>query len=88
MFVIKKLRLNKFVERPIVSNRSLFLAMGEKPASIQSKDTSECYSEPTPEGASKTKILGMAAEITKVAYEKHKTAGESNDMNIKNAKEF
>ena len=88
MFVIKKLRLNKFVERPIVSNRSLFLAMGEKPANIVSKETSDCFSEPTIEGASKTKVLGMAAEIIKTGIEKHESAGQSKDMEIKNAKEF
>lgn len=88
MFVIKKLRLNKFVERPIVSNRSLFLSIGEKPASIDSKDTSDCFSEPTVEGASKTKVLGMAAEIIKTGIEKHESSGTSKDMDIKNAKDF
>lgn len=88
MFVIKKLRLNKFVLRPIVSNRALFLAMGEKPAVIESKETSDCFSEPTVEGASKTKVLGMAAEIVQTGIEKHKTAGQSEDMTIKNAKDF
>lgn len=68
MFVIKKLRLNKFVARPIVSNRALFTAMGEKPATIQSKDTSDCFNQPTAEGASKTKVLGLAEEISRKAY--------------------
>lgn len=68
MYVIKKLRLNKFVARPIVSNRALFTAMGEKPATIQSKDTSECFNQPTAEGASKTKVLGLAEEISRKAY--------------------
>lgn len=68
MFVIKKLRLNKFVARPIVSNRALFTAMGEKPATIQSKDTSDCFNQPTAEGASKTKVLGLAEQISRTAY--------------------
>lgn len=88
MFVIKKLRLNKFVARPIVSNRALFHAMGEKPATIQSKETAECYDQPTAEGASKTKILGLAEQISRTAYLKHVTEGESNDMKQKNAKDY
>lgn len=88
MFVIKKMRLNKFVERPIVSNRELFIACGEKSGNIISKETSDCYDAPTIEGASKTKLLGLASEIAKTAVEKHKSAGQSDDLVIKNARDY
>lgn len=88
MFVIKKLRLNKFQNKPIVSNRTLFKAKGECPATMESKDTPDCFDQPTIDGASKTKTLGLASEITKTAIEKHKTAGESKDLDIKNAREY
>lgn len=85
MFVIKKLRLNKFVARPIVSGRALFTAMGNKPATIESKDTAECYNAPTAEGATKTKILGLAQQIANKAYEMRTSNGEASELNI-NAK--
>lgn len=85
MFVIKKLRLNKFVARPIVSNRSLFVAMGNKPATIQSKDTADCYDAPTVEGATKTKVLGLAQEISRKAYEMRQSEGNATELNV-NAK--
>lgn len=88
MYVIKKLMLNKFQPRPIVSNKALYISMGAKPATIVSKDTAECFSEPTPDGASKLKTLGLAAEISRVAYEKHNTAGKSEDLEIRNAKDY
>ena len=88
MFVIDKMKLNKFQPRPIVSNRALFLANGEKPAVIESKQTADCFDEPTVDGASKLKVLGLAEEISKTAYEKHQTAGQSDDMVKKNAKDY
>lgn len=88
MYVIDKMKLNKFQLRPIVSNRALFLVNGEKPAVIESKQTADCYDEPTVEGASKLKLLGLAEQISKTAYEKHKSAGESDDMVKKNAKDY
>lgn len=88
MYVIEKMKLNKFQPKPIVSNRALFLANGEKPAVIDSKQTADCYDEPTVEGASKLKVLGLAEEISKTAYQKHVTAGESDDMVKKNAKDY
>lgn len=88
MFVIEKLKLNKFKARPIVSNRELVMSMGQQPATIESKETADCYDEPIVDGASKLKVLGLAQEICKTAYEKHKSAGESADMTIKNAKDY
>lgn len=82
MFVIKKLRLNKFVARPIVSNRALFVAVGDKPATIQSKDTSDCFDQPTVEGATKTKVLGLAQEISQKAYEMRESNGNATELNV------
>ena len=62
--------------------------MGEKGALIESKETSDCFDAPSIEGASKLKVLGLAQEISKSAYEKHKSAGESADMTQKNAKDY
>lgn len=86
MFVIKKLRLNKFVARPIVSNRALFTAIGEKPATIQSKDTPDCFDAPTVEGATKTKVLGLAAQIASKAVEMKESEGNATPIH-KNAKD-
>lgn len=88
MFVIKQMRLNSFEARPVVSNRELFKASGEKPATIQSKDTADCCGSPTIDGASKTKILGLAQDITASAYAKHVSAGQSPDMPGVNAKDY
>lgn len=86
MFVIKKLRLNKFVARPIVSNRALFVAVGDKPATIQSKDTSDCFDQPTVEGATKTKVLGLAQEIANKAVEYRQNSEETTPL-VGNAKD-
>ena len=67
MYVIKKMRINKFERRPIVSNRQLFASKGEKPATIVSKATADCFDEPSLQGASKTKILGLAKTISDAA---------------------
>lgn len=88
MYVIDKMKLNKFQPRPIVSNRALFLVNGEKPAVIDSKQTADCYDEPSIEGASKLKVLGLAEQISKTAYEKHVSEGKSEDMVKKNAKDY
>lgn len=86
MFVIKKMRLNKFVARPIVSNRELFATNGEKPATIQSKDTADCYDQPSIEGATKTKVLGLAQQISNKAIEMRLTNGEATPISV-NAKD-
>lgn len=89
MYVIEKMKLNKFEKRPIISNRQLVMALGEKPATIVSKDTVEsCINQPTVEGATKLKALGLAEEISKVAIEKHESAGKSADLEVKNARDY
>lgn len=72
MYVIEKMRLNRFEPKPIVSNRALFMAKGDCSAVQTSKATTECYNEPSIIGSSKTKVLGLAEDITKAAYEHHK----------------
>lgn len=72
MFVIKKMRLNKFEPKPVVSNRSLFMSKGDCSAVVTSKDTTECYKEPSILGISKTKLLELAREVAIAAYEHHK----------------
>lgn len=81
MFVIKEMRLNRFEPKPIVSNRELFASCGAKPATIESKETADCFSEPTLQGASKTKALGLAAEIATKAY-KNSQGEETKKLGI------
>lgn len=72
MFVIKKLRLNKFQPKPIVSNRALALSVGDKPATIVSKETSDCIGAPSLDGANKNKVLSLAQQTAQEAYKHHK----------------
>lgn len=85
MFVIKKLRLNKFVERPIVSNKAMFISCGEKPATIESKDTADCYKDAVVDGASKLKMLGLATEI--IAKSQEFAKGDNPTELNKNARD-
>lgn len=85
MYVIKEMRLNKFQPKPIVSNRELFVSIGARPATINSKETADCVGAPVPDGASKTKMLALAQEISKAAYEHHKA--EEVDTLKTNAKD-
>lgn len=87
MFVTRKMRLNKFKPTPIVTNRQLFLANGPKDATITSKDTSDCFDAPSIEGASKTKILGLAQDISRVAISKAKEGDKAPSMSNRNAKD-
>lgn len=82
MYVIPKMRINKFEAKPIVTNRQLFASKGEKPASIVSKDTSDCYDQPSLQGASKTKILGLAQDVCKAAIA-HAKQGENAVSELK-----
>lgn len=88
MYVIEKMRLNKFQPKPIVTNRALFICKGAQEATVQSKDTADCYSEPTTLGASKTKVLGLAQNVVNSAIAKAKEGEKAPDMQQKNAKEF
>lgn len=87
MYVIKKMQINKFEPKPIVTARQLYLLNGEKPATITSKDTPECANDPVPYGAKKTQLLGLADDMAKAAYAKHQSAGESKDLKPTNPKD-
>lgn len=88
MFVIKKMQINKFQPKPIVTARALFLINGEKPATIQSKDTPQCVDDPILVGTKKTQALGLAAEMAESAYKKHITGGESDSMTPRNPRDM
>lgn len=86
MFVIDKMRLNRFEKRPCVSARSLFATKGAQNATISSKLGSDCFDSPSIDGASKTKILGLIDEMARSAYAKRETDGNVPDMPGENAK--
>lgn len=88
MYVIKKMQINKFEPKPIVTARQLYLLNGEKPATIMSKDTPDCASDPVPYGAKKTQLLGLADDMAKAAYAKHQSQGESKDLNPNNPRDL
>lgn len=87
MYVIKKMRLNTFEPRPLVSNRELFVSQGAKPARVTSNATPDCFDAPTLEGASKTKILGLASEVVAQAKREHDSAGHTPPLKQENAKD-
>lgn len=88
MYVIKNMQLNKFEKRPIVSNRELFASNGKAEAVVTSKAMSDCLVDPQIDGASKTKMLGLASTIVAQAEKEHNTAGKTAPMEHKNAKEY
>lgn len=79
MFVIRKMRLNTFEPRPMQSNREVAMCKGESAPIIQSKNTAECYNEPSIVGASKTKVLGLAQDISTKAIE-HRIKEDSKPL--------
>lgn len=80
MYVIKKMRLNRFELRPCVSARALFASKGPQNATIISKLGADCFDAPNVDGASKTKLLGLVDEMAKSAYAKRESDGNSPDM--------
>ena len=85
MYVIEKMRLNRFEIRPCVSARSLFATKGAQNATQTSKLGSDCFDSPNIDGASKTKILGLIDEMARCAYAKRESGGSSPDMSGENA---
>lgn len=88
MYVIKKMQINKFEPKPIVTNRQLWLLNGDKPAQVTSKETSDCASDPVPYGAKKTQLLGLADDMARSAYRKRDTAGESDSLTPANPRDL
>lgn len=83
MYVIEKMRLNRFEFKPIVSARALVASRGMSATTIQSKCGSDCYDAPNIDGASKTKLLGLVEQMANAAYAKHISDGNSPDMKQK-----
>lgn len=83
MYVIEKMRLNRFELKPIVSARALVASRGMSAVTIQSQCGSDCFDAPNIDGASKTKLLGLVEEMANAAYAKHVSAGNSPDMTPK-----
>lgn len=88
MFVIEKMRLNRFEKRPCVSARSLFATKGAQNATLSSKLGSDCFDSPSIDGASKTKILGLIDDMARSAYAKRESDGHSPDLVGDNAKDM
>ena len=88
MYVIKNMQLNKFEKRPIVSNRELFASNGKAEAIVTSKAMSDCLDSLQIDGASKTKMLGLASTIVAQAEKEHNSAGKTPPMDKKNANEY
>ena len=89
MFVIKKMRLNKFEKRPVVSNRALFISKGAKETTVVSKDTMEnCLEAPSIDGASKLKVLGLAETISAKAYADHENGNTEHDKLTLNTRDL
>lgn len=85
MYVIDKMRLNRFEFRPCVSARALFANKGAQCATVTSKLGADCFDAPQVDGASKTKMLGLIDEMARSAYAKHMSGGESESMSNVNA---
>lgn len=88
MYVIEKMRLNKIEVKPVISNRQTFLMNGAKPATVDSKDTSDCKDDVMPVGARKTQLLGLAQSMAQKAYEMRETAGDADALTPKNPREM
>lgn len=88
MFVLEKMKLNRFELRPVVSARALVASKGNCPSTESSKADSSCYNAPSVDGASKTKLLGLVDEMARVAYAKRETNGASASMSPTNANDM
>lgn len=84
MYVIEKMRLNRFELRPCVSARSICANKGESKA-VPSKLSADCFDSPSVDGASKLKILGLVDEMAKTAYAKRESNGQAASMPGDNA---
>lgn len=67
MYVIRKLRLNRFKARPCLTPRELYLKHGLSEPKIQSQLTAQVEEVTGPVSAHKTQQLALAQEIEKKA---------------------
>lgn len=69
MYVIKKLKLNKFVERPVASPSALFKQYGYSDPQFVSRETVENMEVSVPRIARKTQLQELAARMARKAEE-------------------
>lgn len=70
MYVIPKMRLNRFVSSPCPSPRRLFQMLGFSKPAFESQTTPEqCINEAIPIGARKTQVMQLGAEMALKAAE-------------------
>lgn len=69
MYVIEKLRLNKFQPSPVLTGRQLYAKFGYSDPRIQSKQTAEEIECVVPNGARKTQVLALANDMANKAAE-------------------
>lgn len=69
MFVIPKLRLNRFKSVPVPSSRRLFELFGLSDPLYESQSTAQDVQDVIPVGAKKTQLLGLGAEMADKARE-------------------
>lgn len=69
MYVIKKMRLNKFQPCPTPSAKELYKQFGESKPLYPSKQTAESIHDTVPIGTSKTKLLSIAKDVAEKAAE-------------------
>lgn len=67
MFVIPKLRLNRFKPVPCPSSRRLFELFGLTPAKVESAQTAEAIDQVIPTGARKTQLLELGSKMAEKA---------------------
>lgn len=69
MFVIKKLRLNRFKPQPVLTPRQLFEKFGQSEPVVKSNQTAEDITSVVPFGARKTQVLQLANDMAVKAQE-------------------
>lgn len=63
MFVIHKMRLNKFQSLPVLSPRALYARLGYKPSSQISKQTPDCIGDASIGQCNKLQAMALAERI-------------------------
>lgn len=82
MYVIKKLRLNKFKAMPVQTARRLYELKGfSKPeAESQMTASDENMQQPLPYGGKKTQLLGLGVEMAEKAAEFAENPSATNPL--------
>lgn len=69
MYVIKEMRINRFVDRPVAASSTLYRLYGYSKPAFDSSRTAENMDISVPITARKTQILGLAASVAAKAQE-------------------